>query len=82
MWLTPPHHRRLGEDTVLALRLSVPVQWDGGVTTSLTAMWERAGPRGAPWGKEGRGQPGGACLSFPALHWHLPSPEGLRGMKM
>lgn len=37
------------------------------------------GLRGAPWSKEGRGQPGGDCLSLPALHWRLPSPEGLRG---
>lgn len=61
------------------MHLCVPVQGDGSVTASLAAMCERAGSRGALWGKERRGRPGGASLSFPALPWRLPSPEGPRG---
>lgn len=70
--LTLPQHGRLREDAVLSVGLSVPVQGDGGVTVSPTAMWERAGPWEAPVGaRRGGGcqvgTPPAPCLGLPAL---------------
>jgi len=38
--LAPLWHGRLGQDAVLSVGPSVPVQGGGGVTASSTAMWE------------------------------------------
>lgn len=68
----------LRADPVLSVGLFVPMQRDGSVTVSPTAMWQ--------WGQEEEGVatwgPSGALSGLPSAAPALAKPQGVAGMKM